>query len=57
VLARKVKARNDKVEGEAEAEADSLRPWVATGDAKDADEEAGDGFGSNSMSSGSKGPC
>jgi hypothetical protein len=67
VLACKVKARDDEVEGEAEAEvytfAESgwyrtrVRPWAATGDAKDADGEGGDKCMSSSMSSGSNGPC
>jgi hypothetical protein len=67
VSACKVKARDGEVEGEAEAKADTCaesgwyracdRPWAATGDAKDAVEEAGDESMSSSMSSGSKGPC
>jgi hypothetical protein len=62
VFACRVKARGGEVEGEAEADtcAESgwyrprVRPWAATGGAKDADGEAGDE--SSSMSSGSNGP-
>ncbi len=67
MLACKVKARDGEEESEAEAEADTcaerewyrarVRPWAATGDTKDADEEAGDKSMSSSMSSGSNGPC
>jgi hypothetical protein len=67
VLGCKVKVRDGGVEGKAEAEADTcaerewyracVRPWAITGNAKDADEEAGDESMSSSMSSGSNGPC
>jgi hypothetical protein len=61
----KVKARDGEVEGEAEADtcAESewyrarVRPWSATGDAKDADEEGGDKSMTSSVPSGSNGPC
>ena len=65
MLACKVRARDGEVEGEAEADtcAESGwyrardRPWAATGDAKDGDEEAGHESMSSSVSSESNGPC